>query len=528
MDIKTLESFKLADAVTFHNTLNPKLWRGQNLRPEVEQQLKLIAEDFIDELGIKGIDVRDITVSGSNAAYSYTPHSDLDLHILVDLSSMPDNEVYREFFDAKKTIYNDSHTITVHGIPVELYVQDASQPVVSLGEYSILNNKWIRLPTKRRANFDQTATKSKYQKLLSLIELGLKSKNLDKITNVLKTIKRYRQAGLTNGGEFGPENLAYKALRKQDYITRLYQLRDKLHSADLTIENMYAVKNTIRHKTDPTFSVNEEDELTEGVNDPSLFKVVFIVGGPGSGKSYVSERLGLRALGFVPINSDIAFEYLMQKKGLDFAMPPEEQDERDIARARAKEITKKKEELAIDGRLGLIIDGTGDSWEKFVSIRNRLETLLGYESFLVFVDTSLDLALYRNQMRERKVPNKIVVKKWKQAQSNLTMYKLQFDKWAVIKNDSHSSDKIEKVHKQIASWARKMPTNKQAQQWIKQQKQPAVTTEASGYIPNNKEKNDPRYSTALTVDVNPYSIQKNAKAFGFKVSRAGIPPLLHP
>jgi predicted kinase len=644
MDIKTLESFKLADAVTFHNTLNPKLWRGQNLRPEVEQQLKLIAEDFIDELGIKGIDVRDITVSGSNAAYSYTPHSDLDLHILVDLSSMPDNEVYREFFDAKKTIYNDSHTITVHGIPVELYVQDASQPVVSLGEYSILNNKWIRLPTKRRANFDQTATKSKYQKLLSLIELGLKSKSLDTITNVLKTIKRYRQAGLTNGGEFGPENLAYKALRKQDYITRLYQLRDKLHSADLTIENMYAVrkpvkdkfadrlakefkqyratdedydpngpppgpefkptmpagtvrvdvsdvydwyklgqnisdlsrvdpsifgkgppstiisfgsedaehnyinalknmgldttdidpvdpkqpKNMQRQKTDPTFNVNEEDELTEGVNDPSLFKVVFIVGGPGSGKSYVSDRLGLRALGFVPINSDIAFEYLMQKKGLDFAMPPEEQDERNIARARAKELTKKKEELAIDGRLGLIIDGTGDSWEKFVSIRNRLETLLGYESFLVFVDTSLDLALYRNQMRERKVPNKIVVKKWEQAQSNLTMYKLQFDKWAVIKNDNHSSDKIEKVHKQIASWARKMPTNKQAQQWIKQQKQPAVTTEASGYIPSNKEKNDPRFKTALTVDVNPYSIQKNAKAFGFKVSRAGIPPLLHP
>ena len=73
-----------------------------------------------------------------------------------------------------------------------------------------------------------------------------------------------------------------------------------------------------------------------------------------------------------------------------------------------------------------------------------------------------------------------------------------------------------------------MPTNKQAQQWIKQQKQPSLTTEASGYIPSNKEKNDPRYSTALTVDVNPYSIQKNAKAFGFKVSRAGIPPLLRP
>ena len=638
MNLKELNSFKISDAVTFHDKLNPALWAGTKLRPEVKNQLEEIAKDFLEEMGINDLDVRDITISGSNAAYSYTKHSDLDLHILVNINDLPNNEIYREFFDAKKSLYNDSHNITIHGVPVELYVQDAAQPSITLGEYSLQDDKWLRIPTKRRANFDQTATRMKYEKLLDIVEKALASKNLTKIQKVLKKIKQYRQAGLDKGGEFGPENLAFKALRSQGYITKLYSLRDKLHSEALTIETMYQdpakiiednleeelskefedynpngtppgpefkptmpagtvkvdvsdvydwyklgqhisnlkglgqydfgqgppstilsfgdedteheyiqdlektgltttdidpvdpkqPKGMPKLKTDPTFNVNEEDELTEGINDPSLFKVVFVVGGPGSGKSYVSERLGLRALGFVPINSDIAFEYLMQKKGLDFAMPPEEQDERDIARARAKELTKKKEELAIDGRLGLIIDGTGDSWEKFVSIRNRLETLLGYESFLVFVDTSLDLALYRNQMRERKVPNKIVVKKWEQAQSNLTMYKLQFDKWAVIKNDSQSSEKIEKVHKQIASWARKMPTNKQAQQWIKQQKQPSLTTEASGYIPSNKEKNDPRYCTALTVDVHPDTIKKNAKAFGWLTTRAGIPPTAKP
>jgi len=239
MDIKTLESFRLSDAITFHDELNPKLWAGMHLRPEVKKQLKNIADDFMDELGINGLDIVDVTVSGSNAAYSYTPHSDLDLHLLVDMSDMPNDEVYKELFNAKKNIYNDSHNITIHGVPVEVYVQDASQPVVSLGEYSIKNDDWIRLPTKRRANFDQTATKSKYNKLLEFINLALQSRSLGKITKVVKKIKQYRQAGLDKGGEFGPENLAYKALRSQGYITKLYDLRDKLHSEVLTIENMY-------------------------------------------------------------------------------------------------------------------------------------------------------------------------------------------------------------------------------------------------------------------------------------------------
>jgi len=239
MDLKELDSFKMSDAITFHDQLNPKLFRGTYLQADVSDQLKVIAQDFLQELGIKDLDVKDITISGSNAAYSYTPNSDLDLHILVDLSQYPDDEIYQELFHAKKTIYNDSHNIKVHGIPVELYVQDSNEPVISLGEYSILKDKWLRIPTKRRSNLDQTATKQKYEKLLKLAEYALKSKKLSKVKQVLQTIKRYRQAGLDKGGEFGPENLAYKALRVQGYITKLYDLRDKLHSEKLTIETMY-------------------------------------------------------------------------------------------------------------------------------------------------------------------------------------------------------------------------------------------------------------------------------------------------
>lgn len=274
MNLKELDSFRLADAISFHDKLNPKLFRGTKLLPVVKDQLITIAQDFLEELGIHDLDVRDITISGSNAAYTYTPHSDLDLHILIDMNDLPQNEVYKELFNAKKTIYNDTHDITVHGVPVELYVQDTNEPVKSLGEYSIKNDKWLRIPTKQRANFDQTATKAKYNKLLELVKTALKTKDSNKLNKILKKIKQYRQAGLDKAGEFGPENLAYKALRSQGYITKLYDLRDKLHSARLSIEGMYA-QESVLDKPTPTVgdlvkkhNVSREhilDQLLQGI-----------------------------------------------------------------------------------------------------------------------------------------------------------------------------------------------------------------------------------------------------------------------
>ena len=270
MNLKELNSFKLSDAVTFHDKLNPKLWNSTKLRPEVKDQLIKIAEDFLSELGVHDLDVKDITISGSNAAFSYTKHSDLDLHILVDMGNLPVDEVYKELFNAKKTIYNDSHDIKIHTIPVELYVQDSRQPVVSLGEYSVMNDEWIKIPTKRRSDFDQTATKIKYEKLLSLIEIALKSRKYSKVKHIIDTIKRYRQAGLDKGGEFGPENLAYKMLRSQGIITKLYDLRDKLHSQRLSIEGMYSIEEDIvfntKENTSKWIEIKEEGVFNISIN----------------------------------------------------------------------------------------------------------------------------------------------------------------------------------------------------------------------------------------------------------------------
>ena len=237
MDIKELELFRLADAVKFHNELNPKLWIGDDLEPAVYAKLMTMAEDFMSELGIGKLKVEDITISGSNAAYSYTPHSDIDLHILIDMDKLSNDEVYRELFNAKKNEYNNSHDLKIRGIPVELYVQDSEQPHHSLGEYSLLKKDWTRVPVKRKANFDQDRTRAKYEKLGELIELALKTESLKDVERVLDIIKRYRKSGLDKTGEFGPENLAFKAIRKQGLFKALWDLKQELHSRELSLAN---------------------------------------------------------------------------------------------------------------------------------------------------------------------------------------------------------------------------------------------------------------------------------------------------
>jgi hypothetical protein len=266
--IQELESFKMSDAVAFHKELNPCLWEDNKLDPEVRDQLLLIAEDFVEYLGISNLKVKDVTISGSNAAYSYTPHSDLDLHVLVDFNELPNNEVYQELFTAKKTLYNDAHDITVRDVPVELYVQDTNHVQISLGEYSVVYDKWIRIPKKRRANFDEVATKAKYEKLGDLVELALQTKDPKRVKDTIDVVKRYRKAGLEKAGEFGPENLAYKAVRKQGLIQDLYDLKAELHAEKLSIEEGGA--DTWWAHEDEKITLQDILELTKHIKQINL------------------------------------------------------------------------------------------------------------------------------------------------------------------------------------------------------------------------------------------------------------------
>ncbi len=420
MNLRELDNFNLGDAVKFHDELNPAIFDGDYMKPEVRTQLLLIAEDFVDHLGINHLDIEDITISGSSAAYSYTPHSDIDLHILVDMSKFKNDDVYRELFDAKKVVYNDAHDITIGGFDVELYVQDSNQPVVSLGEYSVKDDKWIRLPRKRRANFDQAATKAKYSKLYKLAEFAVKSSDANKIQNVLRTIKKYRQAGLDLNGEFGPENLAYKALRTKGVIAELYKKLDELHSKKLSLPESKVTKqvekDSLVDKLTKEFNkFKAEDYDPNGKPPGPEFKPTMPA---GTVKVDVSDVYDWYKLG----------QHISNLKGLgkhDFGKGPPS-----------------------------TIMAFGSEPEEHEYIKDLEKTGL--------TTTDID------------------------------------------------------------------PVDPKQPKGMKRQKVDPTfnVSENSGYIPSEKEKNDPRFKTALTVDVRPDAIKKNAKAFGFKVSRAGIPPLL--
>jgi hypothetical protein len=233
MDINELESYRLSDAVKFHDQLNPVLWGpDEHLHPRVRQALLTIADNFREFLGVDDLEIQDITVSGSNAAYNYTDHSDVDLHLVVN---MPNNVVYRELFSAKKYEFNDEHNIRIGPHEVELYVQDAAEPHVSQGIYSVRDQEWRAVPRRRRAEINDASVRHKYEDLGHRIEAAIESDNLSRLETMIDAVKNMRKAGLAHHGEFGAENLAFKLLRNQGLIDRLYSAHRAARDRELSL-----------------------------------------------------------------------------------------------------------------------------------------------------------------------------------------------------------------------------------------------------------------------------------------------------
>lgn len=235
MNINELNSVSTSDIVKFHDSLNPKLFAGRRLKPQIRSQLLRIAADFLNYMGISNLDIKDIIITGSNAAYSYTNNSDIDLHIILDFNDLNPDDVYRELFDAKKNLYNNNHDIKIHGHDVELYVQDSNEEHVSLGQYSVMNDKWNKLPTKTRAEIKHTAVLSKFKKLEHIIKHAIKSEDTIIVGNILKKLGKYRRGGLERGGEFSSENLVYKLIRRAGLLEKLLRARDQYRSRDLSL-----------------------------------------------------------------------------------------------------------------------------------------------------------------------------------------------------------------------------------------------------------------------------------------------------
>ena len=208
------------------------------------------------------------------------------------------------------------------------------------------------------------------------------------------------------------------------------------------------------------------NELQEGVYDPNIFKAFFIAGGPGSGKSFVVRRttggLGLRV-----VNSDDAFEAQLNKANLSLKMPEKEKEPRDVVRARAKKTTASRKAGYIEGRLGIIIDGTGREYDKISKEATQLQQL-GYDTYMIFVNTSLDVALERNAMRPRTIPEPLVTKSWRSVQQNLGKFSQFFKQGLVIVDNNNAGDDVfNAVYKQIRGLVKKKVKNGRAMEWIR-------------------------------------------------------------
>lgn len=234
-----------------------------------------------------------------------------------------------------------------------------------------------------------------------------------------------------------------------------------------------------------------ESFLQEGVNDPSILKAFFMAGGPGSGKSYVAAELfalpktddfGTVSYdnGLKLVNSDAAFELLLKKANIDMAELMKLKDEDPVTwaqamsiRDRAKKLTKGTQEMYIQGRLGMIIDGTGKNYSKIEKQVNKMRAL-GYDCYMVFVNTSLEVALERNAARPRKLPNDMVEKMWGEVQQNIGKFQRLFKakRFEIVDNSEYGdSTPIDLVGKEIRKFLKQPVSNPIGKTWMEMERQ---------------------------------------------------------
>ena len=218
--------------VTVNRRLNPKIWHNDQLDPAVVDKLKQIAEAFEEFVGID-LDVTDYTITGSNANYTWTQYSDLDLHIII---AGEVSEEARELFSAKKALWGEQHNITIKGLPVEVYIQGESEPHHSTGVFSIARDEWVEEPKKVKPSVDDASVKAKLDSVMHDVQTAILSKDIKKLRLVKEKLTKMRQSGLERAGEWSVENLVFKTLRNMGLIDQMTDLIRELEDQQLSLE----------------------------------------------------------------------------------------------------------------------------------------------------------------------------------------------------------------------------------------------------------------------------------------------------
>lgn len=236
-----LSGFKIQDE------LNPKIWdKDQKMKLEVKKTLLKIADDYFESLGLPGVDIEDVTMTGSLSNYNWSKYSDVDLHIVVDYNDLPmDRDLVLDFLKTKSSGWNKEHDVKIYGYDVEIYLQDIEEPHHSTGVYSILNDEWNTKPEKKKISINNGSVKEKANRLMDMIEEIYDEmsdvsneetiKSVDKLT---EKIKKMRQSGLESGGEFSVENIVFKVLRRNGMLDRLYDIKTVTYDKSVTLESI--------------------------------------------------------------------------------------------------------------------------------------------------------------------------------------------------------------------------------------------------------------------------------------------------
>jgi hypothetical protein len=243
-------SEKIINSFYLQDELNPDVWdlpnerymgdkEAQNykLKPLIRERLLKVAEIFIDYLDTD-LFIQDIIFVGSLVGYNWSEFSDFDLHILIDLDEAGDDkEMYEELFRLKKSIFNAAHDIFIKGYETELYVQDLNEKNESQGIYSIMNDEWLKIPKREEFKIDEI------QQWIDIIDGVLENAQDEDIEGALKLVKKYREklrkyrtCGLKREGEYSYENLVFKYLRRNGYIGKLENFKNKFVDKKLSLK----------------------------------------------------------------------------------------------------------------------------------------------------------------------------------------------------------------------------------------------------------------------------------------------------
>tara|TARA_R110002073_G_scaffold46993_1_gene127821 strand:+ start:489 stop:2903 length:2415 start_codon:yes stop_codon:yes gene_type:complete len=278
---EVINSFNIQD------TLVTDVWENNKLKPEIREKLLTIAQDFFDSLELpEGTVLKDIKLTGSLANYNWSKFSDVDLHLVLDYSQIADNEEFaRDYFLAKKSIWNQTHDIDMFGYPVEVYVEDENDDHTASGLYSILNDKWINEPVLNKIVIDKEDIKSKAEGYLTqlpqieaLFNNGEYQKVIDSVDSIKEKLRNMRSSGLLKGGEYSVENLAFKVLRRTDFVEQLNNLKTKSYDSMMSVNENLNENATYSNNIDYKKQIKDltKHMVSKGMNIKPLPKVRFI------------------------------------------------------------------------------------------------------------------------------------------------------------------------------------------------------------------------------------------------------------